>query len=326
MTRTWILASTFFALACEPAAEYRAALPSKDTVMVDVPEQATTKGGLGTSRSALVGEKSDFYSQTYHASRDLNALGAAVVGIVEAIADHPPTKVGEDFAIWGPFSDNNGPNELMMTVERKDAAGSRYDWRIEARHESDVDFAILAAGTFEPNGEDFGRGWFHLDFDAIGALDPTEDGRGRVAYAFEKTRKDVSVRLHFRGPNEQGDRIEAGYAFGEDARGNGFFAFAFPGDIHEEEKELSKAEDIVILTRWITTGAGRADVVARNGDLGAGFAHGTQCWDERFVSRYEVIEIDGTFAAKDGDAAACVLDEDLPGENLLPSADDVKAP
>lgn len=325
--QTITLAGLVFAVACEPAAEYRAALPKRSDVTVPVPERTSSSRGLGASRQALVGEKSDFYTETYYTSRALNGLGRAVVDLVEGISNLPPTKVGEDRAVWGPFSDDAEPNEFMMTVERIDGDLTRYDWRIEGKHKADERYATLASGTFEPTGDDLGRGWFELDFDAVRALDPTEEAKGRVAYAFEKTKEAVSVRLRFAGPNEDGEPVEAGYAFGEDAGGSGYILFAFPGDIHEEDKPGSALEDVLIRTRWQQGGAGRADVVAKNGDLGDRVARASQCWDDRFISRYESFEIEGTLEAEVGKESACVLEEAmLPVTGELPKEADVANP
>lgn len=324
---TLLIGVIFATAACEPEAEYRAALPKRGDVTVEVPEQGSTSQGLGRSRQALVGEKSSFYSETYYTARELNGLGKAVVDLVEAISEFPPTKIGEDHAIWGPFSDDAEPNEFMMTVERIDGDLTRYDWRIEGKHKADERYLTLAGGTFEPAGDDLGRGWFELDFESVRSLDSTERARGLVAYAFDKTKEGVEVRLRYSGPNESGDRVDAGYAFGEDADGNGYIIFAFPGDIHEEENPGSALEDVLIRTRWQQGGAGRADVVAQNGDLDAKVAQASQCWDERFVSRYEVFKIDGAVEAEDGDASACVLPEArLPESDELPKETDVENP
>lgn len=314
------------ATACEPAAEYRAALPKADDVTVDVPAQgSSTRGLVGTTKSALVGEKSDWYSQTYHHAKDINTLGALVVNLVESIAALPASKVGEDFAVWGPHSDDNDPNEWMMTVQRIDDA--RYDWRIEGKHKADSDFVTLANGTFEPTGDDLGRGWFQLDFNAIAELDPTEDARGFIAYAFDKDKSGINVRVRFKGPDERGDNVVAGYAFGEKTSGEGFFIFAFPTSIDEDENPQSADEDVLIRTRWIKGGAGRSDVVAQNGDLDRSIAQASQCWNDRFVSTYEVLKIDGNIKAEDGEARSCVLPEAmLPTDADLPEDTDVENP
>ena len=332
MKRTW---THLFSTAClagsllacvPPADEFRSALPKQENVTVNIPEQNQTASGLSSSRSALVGQKSDFYSQTYYTARGINLVGRAVVKLVEGIASFPPTEIKGDTAVWGPHSDNNDPNEWMMTVERI-KEGQQYHWRIEGKHKADNEFLTLASGTFEPEGKDLGRGWFELDFNMIGQLDPTEDTKGLVAYAFEKTEAKLNVRVRFNGVDLNGAPVEAGYAFGETTQGEGFIIFAAPADIHEKGKLGSADENVLIRTRWTQSGAGRADVVATDGDLDASVAQASQCWDERFVSQYEVLKIDQEIFEENGEEKACVLEEaQLPTDGELPKETDVQNP
>lgn len=325
MKTTWLLALPLsLAFACQPPAdEYRNALPDRETIEVDVPAAETTARGLGSRSSAIVGEPADLYTSTYYQARDLNVLGKFVVELVETIASFPPTDLTETSAVWGPFSEEREPNEFKLTIEKDDVDARLYAWAIEGRHKSAKDFVTLAHGSFEPDGDDYGRGWFVLDVDQIHALDPSEGGRGRVGYAFEKNAEGVSVRVHLAGENERGERIEAGYAYGESVSGEGFILFGIPLDVHEGPA----LEDVIIRTRWTRSGAGRADVIASGGDIGSDVYQGSQCWGDNFVSSYEHILLNGDVIANDGDFKTCVLDEaEKPRADELPTAADVEDP
>lgn len=325
MMKRWLLAPTAVALfACSPPAdEYRAALPDRDTVEVHVPESAQTARGLSSSRAALVGEPAEFYTSTYYHAKELNGLATSIIDLVEAITDYPATTVDETSAVWGPFSEEREPNEFKLTVEKDADVATRFEWAIEGRPKSAEAFTALAHGAFEPDGDDRGRGWFVLDFDAIAALDPTEHDRGRVAYAFERTDENTSVRVHFVGRDETGASFEAGYAFGQSKDGDGFVLFAFPEDVHEGALK----EDVVIRTRWQPGGEGRADIRATGGDLNAQTLLGSQCWDATFRSTHEAYSIEREIVVLVGDPASCAFEAaEAPAMGELPTAEDVEDP
>ncbi len=318
-----------------PADEYRAALPTQDTVTVAVPDDASASQGQGlaSTKRGVVGERADFYAHTYGAARDINGFGKFIVTLVQTVSDFPPTKLEADRAIWGPFSDNNEPNEWRMTSIRKDTPQLHYLWKIEGRHKSegDADWRIITGGAFEPAAGDDGRGWFGFDFDKLAELDPSEDGRGQVAYAFDKdSAKGVAVRVLFSGPDEQCQPSKAAYAFGEDLEGQGYIGFAARMNINDAEDNRPEQEDVVIFARWASSGAGRVDVIASGGDLEADRARGAQCWDESFISTFELFTIIGDVGrilATDGDRATCKLPEqdvqELPEDIANPYASEM---
>ena len=324
-TLTLITTSLAFAACAQPADEFRAALPTKADVTVEVPE-STSQSSNGIYRQAIVGEPAEFYTNTYYESRKINAFGKFVVDLVETVTSYPATTVTEDAATWGPFADELEPNEFQLHVQRIEDPSTHYRWALEGRPKSATDWTGLAGGDFEPYADpDTGRGWFVVDFDAIHSLDPTEDGAGRIAYAFDKTTEDVSVRVLFQAidPSTQAE-VQTAYAFGQDDTGAGFVIFAFPTDIHEDDPTKPAAEDLLIRTQWSASGAGRADVVAKNGDLGTQTVYGAQCWDTSFVSTFELFTLDGTILGASGDPETCQLEEAQP--EALPEASAVENP
>ena len=136
----------------------------------------------------------------------------------------------------------------------------------------------------------------------------------------------VIALAHFKGPDDRGEQVEAGYAYGQDNENNGFVVFAFSGDIDEGKDGRVAKEDVLIRTRWSDRN-GRADIIATHGDLGGNWVHGSQCWDATFVSTYESFKLDGVVLAQDGDAATCVFeDAELPSNEELPGDGAVENP
>ena len=65
-------------------------------------------------------------------------------------------------------------------------------------------------------------------------------------------------------------------------------------------------EDVALVSRWTASGAGRADLVAANGSLPAGFmVHATECWDASFGRVYYTEDVDAS--KTEGDVSACAL-------------------
>jgi hypothetical protein len=321
----YALPTTLALAACQgPADEFRQALPQREEVTVAFPE-TTQQSAQGLQRQALVGAPADFYTSTYYEARKINGFGAFVVDLVETIAAYPPTTLDGATATWGWFSEAREPNEFRLVVARVEAPALHYRWRLEGRPKSGDAGLALAAGAFEPDADpELGRGWFVVRFESIRQLNPAEDGRGQVAYAFAKDEDGVAVQVLFQGPDEAGLDTTAAYAFGQRNSGEGFVTFAFPGDIHEGDPAQSAREDLLLLSRWGADGAGRADVVATRGDLGAQTLYGAQCWDERFISTFEAFVQDGTILGAQGDPATCRLEEARP--EALPSAEALANP
>lgn len=319
-----LFTATTLAACGAPADEFRSALPQRGDVTVDVPAQ-TAGSAQGLRRQSLVGEPAEFYSHTYYESRRLNGFGAFVVGLVETITDYPATTVDADRATWGPFSEDREPNEFRLTVERKDAPSLHYAWALEGRPKSVADWTGLAGGHFAPTEvEDQGRGWFVVDFDAVHSLDPSEDGRGRMAYAFDKDGAGVTVQALFQGVDAAGAPVHAAYAFGQKTSGEGWVLFAFPADIHDGDPALAAPENLLIRAQWSASGAGRADVIATEGDTGEEAVYAAQCWDDTFVSTFEVYAQGETNVAAAGDPDSCRLPEAMP--DALPEADALTDP
>lgn len=329
MKKTQIALSTavsvmIFTACAAPADEFRAALPHTEDVTVQLPEQ-TAESQSGLQRQALVGEPAEYYLNTYYESRKINGFGRFVVELVETITAYPATTLTESSATWGPFSEAREPNEFQLLVERQDSPSLHYTWALMGRAKSATDWTGLAGGAFEPHAvPEQGRGWFVVDFEAISTLDPTEDGRGQIAYAFEKNDEGLAVRVLFQGFDDNNQVAHAAYVFGERPSGEGFVMFAFPADINDDDPTKPAAEDLLIRTQWNAAGAGRADIVATHGDLADQTVYGAQCWDDTFVSTFELFTLDGQVLGAQGDPETCRVVEAAP--EALPEASEFTSP
>src|SRR6185369_17043642 len=103
----------------EEAEEFRRGVPREETVTAQVPSkgqgQALTVEG---QTQALKGLPAEYWALTFGVSATLNG-GAAFVGLlVKTVVSFPPTELGADKAVWGPFSDTLDPVTWKVTVTR----------------------------------------------------------------------------------------------------------------------------------------------------------------------------------------------------------------
>jgi hypothetical protein len=321
--------------ACErPQDEFIAALPDRETMILDIEEGQSSQGlrpanGDGTDRHNLVGAPAEWYTNTYYAARDLNVLAGFIVTVLEEVTKLPPSGLTDKSAVWGPLSDPKEPNEFILNIEKVADSSTYYQWAIKGKHKSSgIDAYIsLAAGAFEPSEvKDQGRGWFVIDFEAIRTLNPTEKGHGRIAYALQKNDEGTLVLAHYKGLDDAGNNIQASYAYGEDNKNAGFIVFRLPADIDDGEDGKVAVEDVLIRTRFSPDG-GRADIFATHGDLGSNIVIGSQCWDSVFVSSFEQFKLGEEVLASAGDSTSCAFAEaETPDVNALPDADEVESP
>ncbi|MBI4816193.1 MAG: hypothetical protein HY791_08045 [Deltaproteobacteria bacterium] len=331
MKKTMLTGSLALSLAtgCGNGADsFRDALPTKDVVEVSFPEGgASSRGLVGTTSSGLVGGPADFYTHSYYASRQVNGFAGHVVRAIQDVASHTPTQNDGHVAVWGPFSANGEPVEYKLTVAEE---GDRFDWVAEIKHKSADQFSAMAAGSFVPGLPEEGMGWFAVDFEVIREANPAEGHRGQIAYSFERTSEGLAVRA-FAREEQNGQNLEAGYAYGRGPDGSGFVMFSVPENFKESGdlgmEDTGAKERMLIHTRWTTIGAGRADVLVSEGDLGGHAVVGTQCWNDRYASTFEAMSFDGSLQAADGDPSGCAEPEaSVPDPEDVPVADDVLNP
>jgi hypothetical protein len=101
--------------------------------------------------------------------------------------------------------------------------------------------------------------------------------------------------------------VVADYAYTEGADGSGDMTFNVAGDAGG----TAKTEQITLRSRWLATGAGRADARITGGDLAAPGALASECWDTFFKRVYYTDNVN--FAPTEGVADSCAYrTQDLP--------------
>ncbi len=273
------------------------ALPTAADVRIDLPESAA--GGN------VVGQLAPWYVATRDVTRMLNGGSAFVLILVHTIVLFPPTTADGDTYTWGPWSEALDPAEYRLTVT--ELADGSYDWALDGHNKSEptLGFDTVVSGNALPGG----TGRFTLDFDAAEKVNPREnDGQGVIGAIYDVPGRSLDLDVdttedHAGTPTP----VHYEYAYREAADGAGDMVFQIFADTDDAG---ALPEEATIRSRWQKTGAGRADLRLRSGDLPAAIT-ASECWDRSFL---RVFYTDSArWQPTEGDAAACAFaDVDLP--------------
>lgn len=301
MKRILTVASVLLLAACganQKGEEFRKGFPQANDVKVNVPSRGQALSGEAQSQQAAVGDASSFYAFTRAITRTCNTATAAVLGLVRAISDNPPTQVTANTAVWGPHTDALSPNTYKFTVTKNAANDYSYLLEGKGKNEADTAFRVILSGTHkvavDASGvalEGFGNGTFLIDWDKSAQLPEhgTEVGTAEFTYSRLTAAADtlIDISFHQVKDNETGKLVDATYKYDATPAAGGSFEFQMAKDLDNGAPLRSKIENLAIKSRWLQTGAGRSDVTGSGGDLGIVTAqHASECWDENFNSLY----------------------------------------
>jgi hypothetical protein len=285
--------------------EFRDGVPSSDSVQLKVPEGQTaaksslTADGTVAVRGALLGEKGDLYTTTREVTVAINGGTWALLTLVHTIVQFPPTDVSNDTAVWGPHSEPLSPNAWRLTVTRL-APGS-FDYVLAAKPKLAADSAFLSilsghhnivAGARGRAIEGLGAGTFTVDWDAAQML-PEHDmivGKADFTYGRASFTSPVSIGVVFTGvkDDKNGEIYNAIYQYVATPGAGGDFQYATHRDVLPGPVPTGSAKELfTIHSRWMETGAGRADVQISGGESPAPSPVVNECWDASFASTFK---------------------------------------
>src|SRR5262249_28249961 len=146
-------------------------------------------------------------------------------------------------------------------------------------------FMPLLGGSSHQVDAAHGSGQMQANFSNMNTLDPTTNpATGAIAFVYDDTADPRTVQVHF-GSFADGMAgampLNADYQYAEHPDTSGQFQFALRTNFDNDPNGV--LEDAALVSRWLASGAGHADVVASGGSLPAGFVvHATECWDTSF--------------------------------------------
>jgi hypothetical protein len=287
------------------ADSYQSALPTRASVAINVPgARAST---TGVQEEALGGSPAVFYAMTRQIATQLNDAAAIFFGMIDDAVATPPSAHDATNAYWGPFTPALSPMTIMLAVQRVDAQDYNFFLGGKPKGAPDSAFTGLLGGSAHQVDATHGAGQLEVNFSTLNTLDPTtHPSTGAIAFAHDNTGDARTVDVHFGNFVDKPGSLpfNATYHYAERPDTSGNFQFGLRTDFdHDPSGDL---EDVALVSRWLASGAGRADMVATGGSLPAGFVvHATECWDENFARVFYTDDVDPT--KTEGSVSACAL-------------------
>jgi hypothetical protein len=244
---------------------FLAALPTRADLHVEVP------AGPGPAAGACPDGESSVWLEGKPASDRLNAGVEWILGLVDEVRRHDPTRRTEGRREWGPFDDGRHPGkEIVIVMQRGEDEGGRvvHEYVFAAREKGIGLWTPLVVGGFTGGSARAGSGLVHVDFDAIRALGMNDDPgapRGELRILYDRASVPRAIALELDQDGFGLERFDYVF-FGYDA-GAGRFVYAFRN---------GTGDRLVVDAGFDGAGQGRAAVTftAAGGATG-GFQ---QCW------------------------------------------------
>jgi hypothetical protein len=307
--------------------EFEGSTPTKDTVAMVVPAASSTTATTGASvtvrQSALLGETAKDYVLTATLAYVVNTATVAVLGLVKAVTDYPPTSVEMDTAVWGPSTDPLSANTYRLTVVKQ--APHVFGWKLDGKAKTADDSAFVtilsgvhtravdANGTVMPG---FGSGNFVIDWDAADTLPQHDQNVGQMAFTYSRLSPTATVtndvtftniydNCNPSNCNTHGQIFDALYTYTATPGSGGDLQY---GATENFVATTTANETLSLHSRWMETGAGRTDIQLVGGDVGTAVETSSECWDSNFLSVYSAASYDPNDPAVDwGAESSCAF-------------------
>ena len=274
--------------------EFQEALPEQGSVNVDGPDGARAdigaqSGTFGTMGNGGASDPAFWYSFTRDVRDGVNVVTAVVLVSVWAIVHTEPSEIDEDHAVWGPYDgDALDPARYRLKMDRIGEHHFRYV--LEGQKKSGGEYQIVLDGDgYSRKSESHGDGQFVLDLGNAKVLDPSrhanDSGTVTIVHDLPEDigrRRDALPRTIIAtvAPDGQASLSITSSAH-EDHTGE--IDVTAHADI--DDTDATALEDVSVVSRWLSTGAGRADVGISGGDLPAAGLPGVtavECWGTDF--------------------------------------------
>ena len=288
---------------------FLSALPSRQTLEVTAPTQRAP-AALALSSGSAPAEPASLYVLTRQMTAQVNGIVGGALDTLDDISRTPPSAVSDHSAVWGPFSEPLSPVAARLLITRVGPGAHSFVLELRPRSGQDSEFAPFLQGASTgagPGGPS--QGTLALDLDLAHRLDPVANPtEGHVTAGWTVAPAGRQIEVHL-----------AEVHAGDDAPATADILSSLLGDgsgslIFDAHANLVGGPDALetgnVGSRWIPSGAGRADVELHGGDALDG-ARLTECWDASFLRVYaQGMSPDGG-TGSDGDPAACAFREPL---------------
>lgn len=294
----------------DDAEKFREPIPTSEEVSLAIP--GSSGAGSVTESTRTAGSASDDatgYAEWYRFTRDVadgvDWTTAYILGSAWIVVHVPPTTIDAKHAVWGPGrADALSPVVWRFVVT--EVADREFDYVLEGRPKdstSDADFLPVWKGHgYGKAHPEHRNGWFVLDGDAYAKLDPMRAkhlGTTKITHHLSSWPTTLAAELR---PAPAGAWIDIAVTHQKDGSG----AVDLSGLTDIEDVKDGNPEDVVVHSRWATSGAGRADAQMSGGSLPV-LVKASECWSSSFVRSYYTDSVG--FEPTEGSVEACAFQD-----------------
>ena len=274
--------------------DFQLAVPQRQDIAVRLPAQA-----LESNDSA------EYYRNTRKTVRDLNNAADAFVSLIDHVRATAPSERHPDRRVWGPFPVIENPLFLArVVINRINQPGTplrfSYSFEFRARADAADRWQVLISGEFIPAGDArHGTGLVHFSSAAaraagypLGGLVGIDD----LTIDYKTDGFPMTIRI---GLTTFPELKMATYEHTEQQDGSGSIHFVYP------TPGVLGVDALDTTSRWLGSGAGRADVRVSAGNPLVLNKSGTDCWG--IDGRATYVHRDWNMAAELGAESTCVF-------------------
>ncbi len=249
--------------------DFQLAVPEREDLIARLPGQALTSA-----------DSAEYLLQTRDVTNSFNAVIDHLTQLVDHVRSHPPSARQGETRVWGPFPHERDPRwEVRMRMGRaadpSSGSGLRFTYAIEFHRvgATEAQFFPLLVGWYAPGGgARRGKGELELLINpARQAGYPHAEFRdlATLQVRYQRANAPYTVEMQLQYVAES-NTPSASYSYSEEADRSGTMSFVW------RRREGARIQAFSVRSRWLATGAGRADAYLEG--LIGGLPIGADCW------------------------------------------------
>jgi hypothetical protein len=259
--------------------DFQLALPEQGDLEAKLPQALTTDAS------------SEYYKLTRQVVATFNGWATALVGLVDRVRSTSPTSRNGAERVWGPFADDKHPGWQIQVVMVRvpdpnvPAPAFKISYSVQLRDttQSGSAFFKFMTGQYASSGSaQRGEGQMQLLVQAARDAGYPADDFGELAKLdldYHTLNYPITVTMNITNvPTAKTQK--ASYQYAENADGSGTLVFTLTADAVPGAPGTTA--DVTFTSRWLGSGAGRADADLSSGNV----AVGTDCWGTDTVADY----------------------------------------
>lgn len=240
--------------------DFQDALPEQEDIAVKLPAQAVE-----------LADAAEYYKTTRDVVKVMTGISKAFVDLIDAVRAQVPSERAAGHRVWGPYAVLDHPGWVSrLVMDRSDGPPPSFAYSLEVKRDGDW-IVLLTGGYDQTGGPRRGQGQIKLASDAaraagyaLLALDPWRE----LTVDYQTLDFPLSLKMTLISFPES---ATTSYQYQQARDGSGDMLFDFP-----TPQFAPFATVLSMHSRWLGSGAGRADMRVHLGTLAG--RTGSDCW------------------------------------------------